>query len=123
MTARAPLGLVVNRPYGTAPTAELLRRLGVAAKRVAGETLLFYGGPVQPEVGMVVHSTDYALADTKRITAELAVTSNPAILADRRRARGRGRRCRCWAMPAGGRASSRASWPRVPGSRSRPIRR
>jgi putative transcriptional regulator len=75
-------GLVINRPYGTAPTAELLRRLGQPEPAVQGQTLLFYGGPVQPEVGMVLHGTDYALADTQRITTDLAVTSNPAILAD-----------------------------------------
>lgn len=79
---KGALGLVVNRPYGTAPTAELLRRLGVAAEAVTGETLLFYGGPVQPDVGMVVHSADYARADTKRVTAEIAVTVDPAALAD-----------------------------------------
>jgi putative transcriptional regulator len=75
-------GLVVNRPYGTAPNAELLSRLGVHAGPVQGETLLFYGGPVQPSVGIVVHSTDYARADTRRVTAEVAVTSDPEILAD-----------------------------------------
>ena len=76
------LGLVVNRPYGTAPTAELLSRLGVKAGPVTGDTLLFYGGPVQPSVGMVVHSTDYALPETRRVTTDIAVTSNPTILAD-----------------------------------------
>jgi putative transcriptional regulator len=75
-------GLVINRPYGTAPTAELLRRLGQPRQGVQGETRFFYGGPVQPEIGMVLHSTDYASADTRRVTADLAVTSNPAILAD-----------------------------------------
>ena len=58
--AEGALGLVVNRPYGTAPTAELLRRLGQGRIAVEGETRLFYGGPVQPEVGMTVHSADYA---------------------------------------------------------------
>jgi putative transcriptional regulator len=83
--AKGALGLVVNRPYGTAPTAELLRRLGVdadGAPAATGETLLFYGGPVQPDVGMVVHSTDYARKDTRRVTAEIAVTVDPAALAD-----------------------------------------
>jgi len=75
-------GLVVNRPYGKAPTAELLRRLGQPGRGVEGETEFFYGGPVQPEIGMVLHDTGYASADTRRITTELAVTSNPAILAD-----------------------------------------
>ena len=86
--AEGALGLVVNRPYGTAPTAELLRRLGLGAGPVEGETRLFYGGPVQPDVGMIVHSTDYARADTKRVTADIAVTSDPAVLADFARGRG-----------------------------------
>jgi putative transcriptional regulator len=82
------LGLVVNRPYGMAPTAELLRRLGQPAEGVKGETQLFYGGPVEPEVGMVVHSPDYQRPTTHRINDGLAVTSDPAILADLARGRG-----------------------------------
>jgi len=81
-------GVVLNRPYGTAPTAELLRRLGQKGDGVQGETRLFYGGPVQPEVGVVLHGTDYALADTRQITADLAVTSNPAVLKDLATGRG-----------------------------------
>ena len=80
--AEGALGVVVNRPYGTAPTAELLRRLGHDRPEVEGETTLFYGGPVQPDVGMVIHSTDYARPETKRVTADIAVTSDPAALAD-----------------------------------------
>ena len=76
------LGLVVNRPYGTAPTDELLRRLGVRVPAgIAGETLLFYGGPVQPEVGMILHSPDYARADTRPVTPDISVTTDPAVLA------------------------------------------
>jgi putative transcriptional regulator len=82
------LGLVVNRPYGSAPTAELLRRLGQPAEGVEGETLLYHGGPVGPEIGMVVHSPDYRLPATQRVTEGLAVTSDPAILADLARGRG-----------------------------------
>jgi putative transcriptional regulator len=76
------VGVVINRPYGKAPTAELLQRLGVGVEGVGGETTLFYGGPVQPEAGLVVHSADYALADTRALGSGLAVTSNPEILKD-----------------------------------------
>jgi putative transcriptional regulator len=83
------LGLVVNRPYGKAPTAELLRRLGRETfGPVEGETLLFYGGPVAPEVGMVVHSAEYARADTRPVAAGIAVTGDPACLADLASGRG-----------------------------------
>jgi putative transcriptional regulator len=76
------LGLVLNRPYGKAPTAELLRRLGLDGHGVTGEIKLYFGGPVQPEIGMVVHSADYRRPGTQRITDGLAVTSDPAVLAD-----------------------------------------
>jgi putative transcriptional regulator len=80
--AEGALGVVVNRPYGTALTAELLRRLGQERPEVEGETTLFYGGPVQPGVGMVVHSPEYARPGTKRVTDDIAVTSDPATLVD-----------------------------------------
>lgn len=76
------MGVVINRAYGKAPTAALLQKLGVGVEGVAGETMLFYGGPVQPEAGLVVHSADYALADTHAVGTGLAVTSNPQILKD-----------------------------------------
>jgi putative transcriptional regulator len=74
------LGLVLNRPYGRAPAGELLKRLGVPDAAAHGDIELCYGGPVQPEVGMVVHSAEYVLPDTRRVTTELSVTSSPEIL-------------------------------------------
>ena len=76
------MGVVVNRPYGSAPIAELLRRLGIDPGDAQGETELFYGGPVQPAVGMVVHGTDYALPSTREVVPGIAVTSDPKVLAD-----------------------------------------
>jgi putative transcriptional regulator len=76
------LGVVINRPYGRAPTRELLRRLGVDPGDAKGETELFYGGPVEPEIGMVVHGTDYALPSTHQVAFGIAVTSDPKALAD-----------------------------------------
>jgi putative transcriptional regulator len=76
------LGVVINRPYGKAPTGELLRRLGVDPGDAKGETELFYGGPVEPEIGMIVHGTDYALPSTHQVSSGIAVTSDPKALAD-----------------------------------------
>lgn len=78
--AQGALGLVLNRPYGKVLASELLRRLGMPDPAATGEIVLHYGGPVQPEIGMVVHSADYALPDTRRVTGELSVTSSPEIL-------------------------------------------
>lgn len=79
--AGGALGLVINRPYGEAPAAEVLQRLGVEA-RSRRHLQVFYGGPVQPDAALVVHSDDYRKDVTTRVTADLDVTGGAQILAD-----------------------------------------
>jgi putative transcriptional regulator len=43
---------------------------------------IFAGGPVQRELGFVIHSTDYRLPETIAIDAHLAVTASRDILRD-----------------------------------------
>lgn len=80
------MGLVVNRRYGSAPLADLLRGLGREPGAAAGEVDLYAGGPVEPQLGFVLHGAGYATTATVRITAELAMTSDPQALADLARA-------------------------------------
>jgi putative transcriptional regulator len=75
-------GLVVNRPYGMAPLGAFLRGLGKDPGDAEREVEFFYGGPVEPGIGFVVHGADYAIEATRNVTAELRVTSDPAILRD-----------------------------------------
>jgi putative transcriptional regulator len=77
------LGIVVNRLIGERPIATLLQRLGETdTSSVAGNVRVFSGGPVQPGVGFVIHSTDYRRAQTLAIDARVAVTSSREILRD-----------------------------------------
>jgi putative transcriptional regulator len=75
------LGLVVNRPFGEVPVAALLKRLGVPGGDSKGEVPVYYGGPVQPDAALVVHSDDYRADGTTRVTADLDVTGGAQILA------------------------------------------
>jgi putative transcriptional regulator len=43
---------------------------------------VFAGGPVQPEIGFVVHSADYRRAGTIVVDSRVAVTSTREILRD-----------------------------------------
>jgi len=52
------LGLVVNRPLGTAPVAALLERLGLDPAQASGEISMAQGGPVEPGRGFVLHSAE-----------------------------------------------------------------
>ena len=62
---------------------------------------IFAGGPVQPDLGFVIHTTDYKLADTTAINDDVALTASPDILRDIGRQKGRKRLSWCSVTPAG----------------------
>ena len=75
-------GLVVNRPIGEQPLARLLERFGEKETTASGETPIFFGGPVQPELGFVLHSSDYRRDETIDIDGQVAMTSTREVLRD-----------------------------------------
>jgi putative transcriptional regulator len=76
------LGIVVNKPIGEQPLASVFQALGQKDGDATGSVRVFSGGPVQPEVGFVVHSPDYRRPETVAITDRLSMTSSTAILRD-----------------------------------------
>jgi putative transcriptional regulator len=75
-------GIVVNRPVGERPLATLLETLGEKDTAATGQVRIFAGGPVQPDIGFVVHSTDYQGPTTVDVNARVAMTSSREILRD-----------------------------------------
>jgi putative transcriptional regulator len=82
------LGIVINKPVGERPLASLLEALGDKEAGAEGSVRLFAGGPVQTDVGFVVHSADYRRAETIVVDARVAVTSTREILRDIARKQG-----------------------------------
>ena len=76
------LGIVINLPMQERPLASLLEMLGEKDMKVAGKVRIFAGGPVQPEIGFVIHSVDYRRPETIAIDRRVAVTSSREILRD-----------------------------------------
>jgi putative transcriptional regulator len=76
------LGLVINRPLGERPMASLLAMVGAADPSATGTVQIFAGGPVQPQTGFVIHSTDYRRSDTIDIDGHVSVTSSAGVLRD-----------------------------------------
>jgi putative transcriptional regulator len=76
------LGIVINRPIEEQPLASLMEAIGEEAAGVEGRVLIFAGGPVEPEVGFILHSVDYRRADTLDIDEHVAMTSTHEILSD-----------------------------------------
>lgn len=75
-------GIVINRPVGERSIAELLEASGEDAKDIAGNIRIFAGGPVQPDLGFVVHSTEYRRDGTIDVDGHVAMTGSREILRD-----------------------------------------
>ena len=76
------LGIVINKPIGETSIARVLEALGQKGGDVSGDVRVFSGGPVQPEVGFVVHSPDYRRPETLAVNDRLSMTSSLDILRD-----------------------------------------
>jgi len=76
------IGIIINRPIEERSLASILEAIGEDATGVKGRVLLFAGGPVEPEIGFVLHSVDYRRAKTVDIDGHVAMTSTPEILRD-----------------------------------------
>jgi putative transcriptional regulator len=76
------LGIVINHPLGERPIASVLQAFGADASGVSGNVRLFLGGPVDPEVGFVVHSAEYHGKNTMDIDGRVALSSGPDVLRD-----------------------------------------
>ena len=76
------LGIIINRPLGDQSIATLLDALGEKIEGAAGTVPVFAGGPVQPELGFVLHSTEYRRSETVVISAGVAMTATPEIFRD-----------------------------------------
>jgi putative transcriptional regulator len=81
------LGIVINRPVGERPIAELLTGSDGKAEKnedrdIEGTIKIFAGGPVQPELGFVVHSAEYRRDDTLDVDGQVAMTASKEVLRD-----------------------------------------
>ena len=74
-------GIVINRPLGERPLADILAAFG-KDNAAAVNVPVFLGGPVQPEVSFVIHGTDYHRPETKAVDARLAATPARDVLVD-----------------------------------------
>lgn len=79
-TEQGALGLVINRPL-TLHLGEMLDQMGVSRTQLKGDPIVYWGGPVSPERGFVVHSTPGGWDSTLAITDDLYVTTSRDILA------------------------------------------
>ena len=76
------LGIVINRPGAMHPVAELLSTLHADTSGVTGSVRVFFGGPVDPKAGLILHSAEYNRPDTIDIDGRVAMSVAPGALRD-----------------------------------------
>ncbi|HTZ37226.1 MAG TPA: YqgE/AlgH family protein [Stellaceae bacterium] len=80
--ADGAFGIVVNHPLARETVAHLLAATGEEDKSVEGDVPVFSGGPVQPELGFLVHSAEYRRAGTLAVDGKVAMTASRDALKD-----------------------------------------
>ncbi|MCU0835616.1 MAG: YqgE/AlgH family protein [Chromatiaceae bacterium] len=79
-TEQGAMGIVINRPMEIR-LGEVLAQLDIETRdRAVLDSLVYLGGPVQPERGFVLHSGDHSFDSTLAITAEISVTTSRDVL-------------------------------------------
>ena len=76
------LGIVINQPFEQKSIASLLEKFGKKDSGVKGDVQVYAGGPMEPDVGFIVHSIDYRRAETLPLDSHIAVTANIEVLRD-----------------------------------------
>lgn len=74
------MGLVLNRQFGDLDFKGLLRQFDLDLAAGIPELPVFYGGPVEPVRGFVLHSSEYLKESTTVITPTIHLTATVEIL-------------------------------------------
>jgi len=76
---KGALGLVVNRPTDL-HLSEMLDQMGLVHDAIADDPIVFWGGPVQPERGFVVHRAPGGWDSTLQVDGDLYITTSLVLL-------------------------------------------
>src|SRR6266496_2503843 len=79
------LGVIINHPLGNRPLSAVLAEAESkdgADSAVEGSIRVFLGGPVQPQLGFVIHSAEYHRPETLAVADQLAMTATRDVLRD-----------------------------------------
>ncbi len=77
------LGIIVNNKVEDLPLGQVYKQLGIEVSDAAAERPVLFGGPVDTQRGLVLHSADYKRdGETLLIDGGMALTASVEILKD-----------------------------------------
>ncbi len=77
---RGALGLILNRVARKISLSKLYARFGIRASQDMGEVDIHYGGPVSPNSGFVIHTTEHKIDAVYEMGENLAISPMDVVL-------------------------------------------
>lgn len=74
------LGLIINKPMVSQNAVDILQKTGLEEIQPAPE--IYFGGPVNIEMGLILHDAGYEIEGTLTVSNAVALTSNKQIITD-----------------------------------------
>jgi len=74
------MGLIVNKPIDGMPFSQLMDKLGIKVTANRIETPVLFGGPVETERGLILHSSEFAGAQSTPVTTDFSLTGTLDVL-------------------------------------------
>ena len=74
------LGLIINKPMVSQNAADILHKTGLEGIQPTPD--VYFGGPVNIEMGLILHDASYEIEGTLTVSNAVALTSNKQILSD-----------------------------------------
>ncbi len=76
------MGVIVNKRLADVELSDLLEQLEIEPQESAESTPVYFGGPVQTERGLVLHTLDYCRDTTLILGQDIALTATKDVLID-----------------------------------------
>jgi putative transcriptional regulator len=77
---KGAMGLIVNKPVEGMAFGFLMEKLGIKVTANKLDTPVLFGGPVETERGLIMHSSEFSTGGSTRITSEISVTGTLDVL-------------------------------------------
>ena len=74
------LGLIINKPMVSQNAEDILQKTGL--EEIHPALKVYFGGPVNIEMGFILHDIGYEIEGTLTVSNAVALTSNKQILSD-----------------------------------------
>lgn len=82
------MGIIINKAITGMPFGQLMDKLGIAVTAKRTDTPVLFGGPVETQQGLILHSSEYAAPNSTQVIADVSLTGTIDVL--RAIAEGRG---------------------------------